>query len=145
MNTPKLSAKSTFLLFTFLCLFTLKAASVGYFKSATRIARVHTFSDFAYFYSANTTTAAGYTNIAKDNDGNIYIADYNANRIRKYNVTTGVYAVIAGNGSGGDGYPALSAKVDKPSAICVDSSGNIFFTERFQKNHQKNRKRDRDY
>jgi hypothetical protein len=67
-----------------------------------------------------------------DAAGNIYIADYNNQRIRKINIATGDINTIAGTGvSGysGDSGLAVNAKLSYPSSICLDSPGNIYFTE----------------
>ena len=66
--------------------------------------------------------------MAWDSAGNLYIADNNNNRVRKV-TPGGIISTIAGNGSAvhsGDGGPAISAGVDSPCAVAVDSAGNIF-------------------
>ncbi|HEY4061292.1 MAG TPA: gliding motility-associated C-terminal domain-containing protein [Puia sp.] len=64
-------------------------------------------------------------------DGNVYYADYLANLIHKVNVTTGVMTTLAGGGTGplGDGGPAISATINRPTGIAVDSKGNIYFCD----------------
>ena len=60
------------------------------------------------------------------NIGNVYIADYGNNRIRK--VSTGLISTIAGTGSasyGGDGGAATSATLYNPVGVAVDASGRI--------------------
>ena len=62
--------------------------------------------------------------IAVDSAGNLYIADYGNNRIRK--VSNGVITTVAGNGTygfGGDGGPATSAMLAGPSGVTLDCSG----------------------
>jgi len=71
--------------------------------------------------------------VAVDGSGNIYIADYYDNCIRKVN-TGGIISTIAGiegnsntnNGYTGDGGPADSAKLYNPTDVVVDGSGNIY-------------------
>ena len=66
--------------------------------------------------------------------GNVYIADYGNNRIRKVTVSTGIITTSAGTGTysySGDNGPATSAALYYPSGVNVDSSGkptvvNIF-------------------
>ncbi len=61
--------------------------------------------------------------------GNIYIADFNANVIRKVNASTGLISTVAGTGvagSTGDGGAATSAKLHAPDGLGVDASGNIY-------------------
>jgi hypothetical protein len=70
------------------------------------------------------------TGIALDASGNLYIADTNNQRIRV--VTAGNISTIAGTGSvgySGDGGPATAALLAHPSAVAVDSSGNIYIAD----------------
>jgi len=79
-------------------------------------------------------TAAGINNpygICFDKDGNIYIAEFNGNKIRKIN-TSGIITTIAGNdtaGYRGDGGPAIDAEFYYPSDIAIDPSGNLDITD----------------
>ncbi len=69
--------------------------------------------------------------VAVDDSGNVYIGDFNNNRIRKIN-TSGIISTIAGNGfSGfsGDGGPAITAELNSPQGILIDHNYNIFFTD----------------
>ncbi len=73
------------------------------------------------------------TGVAVDSVGQVYIADYGNYRIRRVD-SNGVINTIAGNGSWGvgfDGGPATRAPVSNPTGLAVDSSGNIFFTEKY--------------
>ena len=66
--------------------------------------------------------------------GNIFIADYKNNRIRKVTISNGIIATIAGNGTAafsGDGASAFSATVALPSHLAFDASGNLYISERF--------------
>jgi uncharacterized protein (TIGR03437 family) len=71
------------------------------------------------------------TALATDSQGNLYIADTSANRIRL--VTSGGLIVsIAGTGApgySGDNGPALSAQFNGLSAISLDPSGNIYIAD----------------
>lgn len=70
------------------------------------------------------------TDIALDAAGNLYIADYYSNRIRK--VTNGIITTIAGNGimaTSGDGGPATSASLNGPLFVSVDSSGAVYISQ----------------
>lgn len=69
--------------------------------------------------------------VAADPIGNIYIADYYNNRIRKVNIS-GTISTAAGTGTGGfsgDGGAATAAKINGPTFVYVDASGNVFFTD----------------
>ncbi len=73
--------------------------------------------------------------VAVDSAGNLYIGEGGNNRIRK--VTGGTISTIAGNGSpgfSGDGGPATSASLNQPTALSVDSAGNVYFAD--QANHR---------
>lgn len=69
--------------------------------------------------------------IAADASGNIYIADYAANVVRKVN-TLGIITTIAGTGTAGytgDGGPATAARLNNPYGIAVDGFGNIYIAD----------------
>ena len=73
------------------------------------------------------------TGVAFDAAGNLYIADYLNNVVRKVN-TAGVISTIVGNhslGAGytGDGGPATSAQLNQPSGLAFDKSGNLFIVD----------------
>jgi hypothetical protein len=69
--------------------------------------------------------------VTTDAAGNIYIADTHNHRIRKVN-TSGIISTIAGTGVAGfsgDGGPAVSATMNAPLSVAVDSGGNVFFSD----------------
>ncbi len=62
--------------------------------------------------------------------GNVYIADYGNQRIRKITVPTSIITTIAGTGTAGysgDGGAATSALINNPTGINLDGAGNIYF------------------
>ncbi len=69
--------------------------------------------------------------IAVDNSGNIYIADFFNSRIRKVlpNGTISTIAGIANPGSSGDNGPAAQASIYGPTGISVDAQSNIYFVD----------------
>ncbi len=76
--------------------------------------------------------------VALDKHGNIFIADFGNNRIRK--ISAGVITTIAGGaiaGYSGDGGPSSSAKLDHPNVISVDKIGNIIFFDQGNKKLRK--------
>ncbi|MGP8217270.1 MAG: T9SS type A sorting domain-containing protein [Bacteroidia bacterium] len=69
--------------------------------------------------------------VAIDIAGNVYIADYGNNRIRKVN-TSGIISTIAGNGtagSTGNGGNATAAELNSPMGVAVDVYGNIYIAD----------------
>jgi uncharacterized protein (TIGR03437 family) len=62
---------------------------------------------------------------------NLYIADYNNNRVRMVNLSNGVVTTVAGNGNyefNGDSGVATQIAFD-PSDIAVDSAGNVYIAD----------------
>ena len=70
----------------------------------------------------------GPTGLALDSSGNLYIADFNSQRIRKLDAGTGVITTVAGTGLpgfSGDGGDATSANLAVPMGVAVDSDDNV--------------------
>ncbi|TEB05929.1 Chitinase A1 precursor [Pelotomaculum schinkii] len=66
--------------------------------------------------------------LAVDSAGNIYIPDQYNHRVRKID-TDGNISTVAGTGNSGysgDGGSALNADLKAPTAVAVDSSGNLY-------------------
>ncbi len=71
------------------------------------------------------------TGVAVDSGGNLYIADTGNQYVRE--VSAGVINSIAGTGTagfGGDNSLATSAQLNYPSSLAVDSSGDLFISDR---------------
>jgi sugar lactone lactonase YvrE len=80
--------------------------------------------------AATSAALYGPRGVAVDSSGNIYIADYYNQRIRK--VSGGTISTVAGNGTGGyngDGILATNAELNYPYGVAVDSSGNIYIAD----------------
>jgi sugar lactone lactonase YvrE len=70
--------------------------------------------------------------IALDKHGDLFIADYANERVRKITISSGIITTVAGNGialNGGDGGPATSANLQDPLSLAFDASGNFYIGE----------------
>jgi hypothetical protein len=70
--------------------------------------------------------------VAVDGAGNLYIADYDNERVREVNAVTGIITTVAGNGTAGysgDGGAATSAELNEPTSVAVDGEGNLFIND----------------
>jgi sugar lactone lactonase YvrE len=71
--------------------------------------------------------------VAVDGAGNLFIADFIDQRIRRVN-TAGTITTVAGNGASGfsgDGGPATSANLAYPIGVAVDGAGKLFIADWF--------------
>ncbi len=74
----------------------------------------------------------GPNEVSFDASGDLYIADWMNNRVRKINMSTGIISTIAGTGTGGyngDGIAATAAQINGPCGIIFDNAGNIYIAE----------------
>jgi sugar lactone lactonase YvrE len=84
--------------------------------------------------SAELDSPAG---LALDSAGDLYIADSHNHRIREVSSPTGTIATIAGTGVAGfsgDGGMATAARLDLPTALALDASGNLYVADTY--NHR---------
>ena len=68
-----------------------------------------------------------------DHTGNIYVADWLNDRVRKID-GAGIITTVAGSGGtgfGGDGGPAKAAELFGPSGVAIDESGNLYIADSF--------------
>lgn len=80
---------------------------------------------------AATATLAGPTGLAFGQDGSLYVAERDGERVRRID-PSGRITTVAGNGVigfGGDGGSAVAAELDHPTAIALDGSGNLFIAD----------------
>lgn len=69
---------------------------------------------------------------AIDIAGDIYIADYQNNRVRRVDAITGVITTIAGTGVAGisgDGGPSTAAQLNGPLSVAVDATGTLYVAD----------------
>jgi hypothetical protein len=70
-------------------------------------------------------------------DGKLYIADEWNHRIRRFDPATGIVTTVAGSGVqgfAGDGGPATSAALDRPTGIAFDANGWLYIADQY--NHR---------
>jgi|GEM_PF-2129080 len=90
--------------------------------------------------SGDLYTVAGYaaglyrpSNIVKDADDNLYIADFGNNMIRRIS-PDGSITIIAGNGKAGytgDGGPAAAASLNLPYGLAIDANGDLIIADSY--------------
>ncbi len=76
----------------------------------------------------------GPTGLCLDKYGNIFIADWGNNKIKRVEAATGIISTVAGNGSAiysGDGIQATNAGISGAYQVFVDNSGNIFICDQW--------------
>jgi sugar lactone lactonase YvrE len=71
--------------------------------------------------------------VATDAAGDLFLADTPNNRIVELVKATGALVTVAGNGVAGylgDDGPAISAELDGPTGVALDSAGDLFIADR---------------
>src|SRR5262249_14418342 len=66
--------------------------------------------------------------------GNLYIADYDANRVRRVDARSGTITTVAGTGRlgfSGDRGPATAADLRTPNDVALDSAGNLYICDTY--------------
>src|SRR5439155_1161848 len=70
--------------------------------------------------------------LAVDPRGNLFIADFHNNRVRKVDAVTGIITTLAGNGKkpyAGDGGLATETGLRGPLGLAVDAVGNLLISD----------------
>jgi sugar lactone lactonase YvrE len=123
----------------YLVVATLLLAMVCFFTACTKRAIIPTSTKYNAGGSGTTVTDStsadsiasfnAPTGVAVDAAGNVYVADYGNNQIRKIS-PSGVVSTLAGNGTQGSINGAGNiATFNGPTSVAVDQSGNIYVAD----------------
>jgi len=74
------------------------------------------------------------TSVVVDAANNLYVVDQGNHRVRRIAADTGIITTVAGSDIPflGDGGIGIYARLDKPQAVAVDGSGNLYITDAVQ-------------
>jgi uncharacterized protein (TIGR03437 family) len=99
----------------------------------TTVAGTGAFGDTGDGSAANTASFKFITGVAVDGAGNVYIADSEADRVRKVSAADGSISAFAGTGTSGyfgDRELAVNAKLNlcyqEPAPLAVDAQGSVY-------------------
>jgi sugar lactone lactonase YvrE len=73
---------------------------------------------------------SGPAGVTQDSAGNLYIADFGNNVIRR--ISNGIITTVAGSGTqgySGDAGPAINAELFNPSGVALDPAGNLYISD----------------
>jgi streptogramin lyase len=98
----------------------------------TATGMVSTFAGTGIVGASNVPDSVSFSSplgVAVDSSGNVYVADYENNLIRKI-TSAGVTSTLAGSGAGGadDGLDT-AATFNLPEAVAVDAAGNVYVAD----------------
>jgi sugar lactone lactonase YvrE len=77
------------------------------------------------------TAAINPLGIALDAAGNLLVADFGNNRVRRIDARTNIITSVAGSGypgTSGDGAPAIAARLSSPNGVAFDPAGNLLIS-----------------
>ena len=105
-------------------------------RKITESGVVSTLAGSTYGYTDGTGTSAKFAypfGVAVDGAGNVYVADYNNQRIRKI-TASGVVSTLAGSTYGYRDGTGTSAQFAYPFGVAVDGAGNVYVAD--ESNHR---------
>jgi hypothetical protein len=118
---------------------TVRVLALGWCLGTYVLGQSYTINTIAGIYPTGDSGAAtaallvSPANAAVDGNGNVYFADFGNHKIRKV-TPSGQISTIAGTGFpgfSGDGKPATAAQLYNPSAVALDSAGNVYIYDTY--------------
>ena len=81
--------------------------------------------------AASAASLGGIYGTAMDANGNVYLSLADYDMVARIDAATGMLTRVAGgaHGFGGDGGPALSARLNGPGALALDAAGNLYIAD----------------
>ncbi len=126
---PKLMYPALKLSFALLCTFSLTSTVRA--QVINTVAGTGTASFSGDGGAATAATLNAPNALVADGAGNYYISDAYNHRVRKVSAS-GIITTFAGNGTSGysgDGGAATAAKLNQPTCLAIDGSGNIYISD----------------
>ncbi len=131
----RISQRIAFAIGLALCLFAVARPAAGQMKIVPGISTFAGNGTAGYTGDNGAATSAQLhqtEGVTTDSAGNVYIADWTNNVIRKVAAGTGIITTVAGNGTAGysgDTGAATSASLRGPTGVAVDNAGNLYIAD----------------